>query len=298
VYSTAVSNLNIERGLTLFHQYGPDIRTILSILDDPLQEAPYLNRIQSAAAKIACEFSTTFQELLDLDFSSKDVSSKIFTLRPKDLVSRLPVLTIPTKILTKILALALCRSAAAQHAVFAMLNSHPSLRSPAGWMFENLAHVVVADSNRPRLQIYKGDKEYSIPAPAKMISGNTALKGVQPPFHFYWRLRERNYQGVDAVIRCGNEVWALQYTVSRTHRDATAGLAEVYNNMNWIQGAKFHLVMIGSTESEAKSARDPQKLTDRWRTTPVYSCVLQLGIFDNQKLQQLQDILNDVGKLP
>src|SRR6266540_223527 len=34
-------------------------------------------------AKVACEFPTSFQ---DLDFSSKDVSSKKFTLRPSDLL--------------------------------------------------------------------------------------------------------------------------------------------------------------------------------------------------------------------
>jgi hypothetical protein len=75
---SAVSNLDITRGLTLFHQY---------------------------------------------DHSQ----SRFLTLKPKDLVSLQPVLTIPTEFLT--IALALCRRAAAQHAVFAMLISHPTLCS-------------------------------------------------------------------------------------------------------------------------------------------------------------------------
>jgi len=72
-------------------------------------------------------------------------------------------------------ALALRRSAEAQqHAVFAMLNSHPTLRAPAWWMFESMAHVVVANSQRPRLKIY--NKEYGMHAPEEMISGNSALR--------------------------------------------------------------------------------------------------------------------------
>ena len=214
VHST-VSNLDIERGLALFDLYGSNVRIIIEILDEPSLEATYHNQIQSAAAKIARDFSTTFQELLILDFSSKDVSSKIFMLRPKDLVSRLPALIIPTAFLLESFALALCRSAEAQqHSVLAMLNSHPTLRSPAGWMFENMAHVIIADSKRPRLKIYNmARKEYTIPAPEEMISGNSALRGIKREFRpFYWRPLESNYEGVDSVLRCGNHVWALQYT--------------------------------------------------------------------------------------
>ena len=48
-----------------------------------------------------------------------------------------------------------------------------------------------------------------------MMSGNTALKHYQAPFNFYWRPREVNFEGI-AVIRCGNEVWALQFTIGPT----------------------------------------------------------------------------------
>jgi len=123
-----------------------------------------------------------------------------------------------TAFLVMTLALALCRSAdAQQHAVF---DSHPSLRSPTGWIFENMAHVVVANLNRPRLEIYnKAQKEYFMPAPEEMISGNSALRSIKRGFRpFNWRPRESNYEGVDSVLRSGYDVWALQYTVSRSHR--------------------------------------------------------------------------------
>jgi len=197
------------------------------------------------------------------------------------------------------LALALCRNAEAQqHAVFAMLNSHPTLRAPAGWMFENMAHVVVANSQRPRLEIYyKDNKEYNMPAPEVMISGNSALRGIKRAFRpFYWQPRETNYEGVDAVLRLGSDVWALQYTVSRSHRAATEGLNEIRKNMNLIHNVRGHLVMIGATRSEAESARDSQKLTYPWNETPGYACAVRLCVFDNQMLQQLQDVFDDVSK--
>jgi hypothetical protein len=162
-------------------------------------------------------------------------------------------------------------------------------------MFENMAHVVVGDPKRSRIKIYDDrNKEFSMPAPENMISGNTALRGLRKPFRsFYWRPRESNYEGVDSVLRCGDNIWALQYTVSRSHRAATKGLTDVRNTMNHISHVKWHLVMIGATPSEAESARDSQKLTDPWGSTPVYACVVQLGAFDQIKFQQFQDVLNN-----
>ncbi len=48
-------------------------------------------------------------------------------------------------------------------------------------------------------------------------------------------------------------------------------------------------ILFGATLSEAESAQDSQKLTDRWGSTHVYACVVQLGAFDQIKFQQLQD---------
>lgn len=48
-----------------------------------------------------------------------------------------------------------------------------------------------------------------------------------------------------------------------------------------------------ATQSEAESARDS---TDSWDTIPVYACVVKLGVFDEQKLQQLRDVFDDVSK--
>jgi hypothetical protein len=122
------------------------------------------------------------------------------------------------------------------------------------------------------------------------------MRHILAPFHFYWRPRDPNFKGVDAVIRQGNTVWALQYTVSRAHRAATAGLNEVHKIMNFIGGVKWHLVMVGSTRLEAESARNSQKLTGNWANIPVHSCIMQFGIFSEQQLQQLGDLLDDVSK--
>jgi len=78
--------------------------------------------------------------------------------------------------------------AAQQHAAFTMLSKHPSLRTAAGWLFENYAHVVLSDPNRAPLPTYIRNETGvpSISPSNEMKSGSTALKAIQPPFSFYW----------------------------------------------------------------------------------------------------------------
>jgi len=112
-----------------------------------------------------------------------------------------------------------------------MLNSHPSLRSPAGWIFENMAHVVVPTRIGLDLKYITRLKKYFMPAPdhEEMISGNSALRGIKRGFRpFYWRPRDSDYESVDSVLRSGDDVWALQYTVSRSHRAATERGSQEY----------------------------------------------------------------------
>jgi hypothetical protein len=293
VHST-VSKLDIQHGLTLFHKYGSAVRAIIDILGGMEDEEIHVGDIQTAANKLAMKSS--LEDLLTLDYSF-NISSKLFMLGPNNLVVRQPALTIPSAFLSKTIGLALARSAAAQqHKIFAMLSSHPSLRSPAGWMFENIAHVIFADRKRSPLHTFDcNSRKSTLPTPKEVISGTTALGRIRQPFDFYWRPRAPNFEGVDAVIRFGDEVWALQFTVSSYRRAATNGLAEVHKTMNHQRNVNYRLVMVGSTQSEAESARDSQNLTGQWAKTPVYACVLPLCIFDTQKLQQLQDLFDDVS---
>ena len=122
------------------------------------------------------------------------------------------------------------------------------------------------------------------------------MRGIKRGFRpFYRRPRESDYESVDSVLRSGYDFWALQYTVSRSHRAATEGLNEIHKNMNLKHQVRWHLVMIGATRSEAESARDSQKLTHPWDKTPVYTCAVQFGVFDEQKLQ-LQNVFDNVSK--
>ena len=67
-------------GLALFDLYGSNLRIIVDILNKPSLEAACLNHVQAAAAKVIREFSTTFQELLELDFSSTYAQTQGFGL--------------------------------------------------------------------------------------------------------------------------------------------------------------------------------------------------------------------------
>ena len=53
-----------------------------------MQEQTYVRNIETATSKFARDFMKSMQHIIDLDFNSEDVSSKMFPLRPKSLGSR------------------------------------------------------------------------------------------------------------------------------------------------------------------------------------------------------------------
>ena len=289
-----VSDFDIPAGMTLFLKYGSNVRCIIDILKHPDAEATYDLDVKRGAAEIAKDFSTILLQLEYLDFQSS-FSSKIFFVRPKNLESRLPVLTIPTAYLFKTLAVAVCRQALAQqHAIFTMLTAHPSLGTAAGWWFENYAHVMLSDPTRLPISthIRSVSNPPSIPAPKAVLAGSDALRKIQPPFNFYWRPREPNFEGTDGLIRVGNTVRVQQYTTSSSHRSATKGLQEIRRIMNHIRDVDWHFDVVSPNLSTAESARDSHKLTGRWATTPIYASQLQIGTLDTQLLERIWNEVN------
>ena len=214
--------------------------------------------------------------MLDLQgLSHVDHSSKIFAIRPAE-NPQVTCVTIPTKFLIRTVGMALSRNAATQrHTAFVLLDSHPSLRSAAGWIFEHSAHIILSNPNRdPLLTHISNTMGPTIPSTKEMISGSDALRGVQRPFDFYWRPREPNFPGVDALICKGNEVWVLQYTISNSHRSATEGLVRVHSLMNHKRWVTWYLVILGSSLSYAEEVRKKQQ-TDCWEElTNVSACEL------------------------
>ncbi|KAF8519742.1 hypothetical protein BU17DRAFT_47470 [Hysterangium stoloniferum] len=292
-----VSGFDVEDGVALAEKYGPNPRIIIDLLIKPTKEETYLDDVQKGAVTLASHFPSVFLDLENLDFSS-NISSKIFTVRPGNPISRVPVLYIPTPFLARTLGVAVSgQTAAQQYSFFSLLSGHPSLRSAAGWLFENYGHVCFSGPIPASLQGYlPGDPNpHPIPTPSRMISGTTALQTIQPPFNFYWRPLKPNFSGVDALIRSGNVVWALQFTISASHGSATKGLNEVSKIMNHKSGVEWRLVIVGPKRREAESARDRQVLTGRWEGTYVYACELPLGEFEENKQQQLQFNMNEVN---
>ncbi|KAM6496970.1 hypothetical protein JOM56_007443 [Amanita muscaria] len=291
----ALKALNIPQGKSLFEKFGPSPRIIIDILTSNFNEDEYENEVNTAAYKLAAEFSAVFLDLNELNFADK-ISSKVFTVRPKK--TRIYTLEIPTPFLSHTFGLAMSRQTAAQqHTFFRILSSYPSFCSAAGWLFEHYAHNRLSEPEREPLGAYTFDDTlHQIPVPARMIAGSTALERIQPPYNFYWRPVQPNFKGVDAIIRFEDDVWALQYTISGEHKPATDGLLEIRKKMNHKKGVKWHLVMVGSKLRNAKEARDNQKLGEEWKwTTVVYASELPLGQFDEQHAKVLDTILNEVS---
>ncbi|KAK2459274.1 hypothetical protein APHAL10511_008695, partial [Amanita phalloides] len=289
-----LKNLHFPSGKDLFEKYGPSPRVIIYLLIGSIKEETYKVEVKVAAFRLASRFSAVAPLLDDLDFG--DISSKIFTVRPKNNVSRgVHTLENPTPFLCCTFGLAMSRQAAAQqHTFFRMLSSHPSFCAAGGWLFEDYAHNRLSAPNREPLKAHSLDGTvYHIPVPAKMIAGSTALKNIRPPHDFYWRPVTPNFKGVDAIIRSGDDVWVLQYTISREHKPVTDDLKDIHDGMNCKKDVKWHLVMIGSTLENAKEAWNNQKLGDGWtRETIVYASELPLGQFNELHGEEVWAILN------
>ena len=128
--------------------------------------------------------------------------------------------------------------------------------------------------------------------PPFLLAGSDSLRKIQPPFNFYWRPREPNFEGTDGLIRVGNTVRVQRYTTSSSHRSATKALEEIRRIMNHIRDVDWHVDIVGPDLSVAKSARDSLKLAGRWAETPIYASQLQIGILDTQMLERVLDEVN------
>ena len=106
---------------------------------------------------LASKFSVVVPELDNLDFT--DISSKIFTVRPKNNMSRGEhVLDISTPFLCCTFALALSRQASdQQHTLVGMLNNHPSFCEAGGKLFEHYAHNRLSQPDRDPVLAYSCD---------------------------------------------------------------------------------------------------------------------------------------------
>ena len=205
-------------------------------------------------------------------------------------------LEIPTPFLRRTFGLAMSRQGEAQQdtTFFRILNGHLSFREAGRWLFGDYAHNRLSELEREPLKAYSPDGTvYHIPVPAKMIVGFTALKNIQPPHNFYWRPVKPNFKGINALIRSGNNVWALQYMINKF---ATDGLIEIRDRMNHKEIVKWHLVVVGPNLSNAKAARNEQRLGSGWKW-PTVVCVseLPMGQFNEEHAQYLKTILNDVS---
>jgi len=245
---SAVSNLDIGRGLTLFHQYGSNVRTIVAIAGGHIpQPCPSSGR------------QNCTRILDNRDISGTPRSGFLFQGRFLSIYAQTQGFGLATTCFDH-------PDYISPHAVVRKLNNMrssqystpiPLFAAPPGGCSKIWPTLSLPTRNGLDLKIYnKAHKEYFMPAPEEIISGNS-LRGIKMEFRpFYWRPRGSNYEGVDSVLRCGDDVWVLQYTVSRPRRAATKGLNEVHKNMNLKYNIRWHLVMIGATRSEAESARD------------------------------------------
>lgn len=65
-------------------------------------------------------------------------------------------------------------------------------------------------------------------------------------------------------------MWGLQYTVGKTHGQATDGFTRVYDTMTHKKWVQWRLVILGPSHCTI--------LTGKWDTTPVYVYVGEVAV--------------------
>lgn len=214
----------------LASKWGPVPRTLLQIFGVD-QERLFGPSMRSAASGAIPDCRNILRSMGSLDALPVDPGpSSIFFIRPKktqDNVSRAPhTIYIPTQTIAEILGEAVCSAAEGDRQDFfnAMIAS-PSTRGAAGFIFQIWIHSFLASGN-PLQCNWHGKASKSLPSTLRLaketVCTNDELRLTLPPF--YWRAPP-DFEGIDgALFDEQDNVYAIQTTISATHRSPRPGL--------------------------------------------------------------------------
>ncbi|KAF9234891.1 hypothetical protein BU15DRAFT_52015 [Melanogaster broomeanus] len=256
--------LDVARMRDLALEWGPSPRQLLAIFNEKLSEPALQQRVDAAASEVVSNIQQVMDSLCSLDFPlGKTGPSLLIFIRPKqdesgNFLRMLCEVYVPTARLTRAIVRAILkRDANVMAQFFSATSSHAFMRGTAGYVFEQWVHarfISGASLDCTWLNCRSRSLPRTLPTarPSQLISTNTELKTHIPPF--YWRPPSNNFPGIDGLLRHGDDVYAIQCTISQTHRSPLKGLRMLQKIIGTQPRLSWRVIFVGETDKQAKSS--------------------------------------------
>jgi hypothetical protein len=257
-------------------------------------QSEYESVVIKAASTCA---KTNFDSLISnsemFDFAGP-LSSKIFTVWPvrEEPLIATPTLIIPTSYLAAVYSDALFREASSLQVSFYMkCSKFLALRGTARWLYENYCHFLFSSHGRHCSLPTSPEALIPVPIAPETTGGRTMLRNLPSNFvtPFYWRPRNANFAGIDALIHVGDTVWALQYMISSRHSSAINDFKELRDCIGHRrQVSNWHLVIVAPELNTALVLVDRERRTEAsgdWPALKIFACQVEYGLFSMKATQ-------------
>ncbi|KAF9234972.1 hypothetical protein BU15DRAFT_51971 [Melanogaster broomeanus] len=249
---------------------GPSPRHLLDIFNKVQNEPGFQRDLDALALDFLSKARKVMSSLrrLDLPLGKAGPSSLIF-IRPKrddsGGVLRMECeLYVPTARIVHTITKALSKQdALIRLQFFSATSSHASMRSTAGFIFEQWVHACFLSGVHVDCT-WLNSTSKSLPStlltaqPSELISTNTELKTHIPPF--YWRPVSINFPGIDGLLCRGDVIYAIQFTISQKHQSPLDGLRKLQDIIGKRSGLSWRVLFIGPSKSQATAAARPHTM--------------------------------------
>ncbi|KIJ08878.1 hypothetical protein PAXINDRAFT_158031 [Paxillus involutus ATCC 200175] len=285
--------------LHLAAQWGSSPRTLLNLSYSKQNEEAFQITINTSASAFVMEADTTLAGLrsFNIPIEKLDTSSILFIGPQRDkygIVSR-------TRATMEKDAL-ICSQ------FFAAMGSHASMRCVAGYIFEQWVHACLLSGHKLNCTWLNNDSVPHNPVatqPNRLISTEDELKSCKPPF--YWCPVASSFPGIDGLLHCEDDVYAIQITISHK-KSPEDSLHILQKNMRGGHELHWRVLFIGMDMEQAEEVAKPwmrlqedlkrKRGEQEMEYIPVGICALPLNSNFNREMvvNALQRMAKDVDE--
>jgi len=249
--------------LRLAARWGNSPRTLLNLHDGKQSEEDFQTTIDTSASTFVMEADAILAGLRSFNLPIEKLGpSSILFIRPQQgehgIASRTRCeVYVPTIRIGRSIARATMEKGAfICSQFFAATKNHASMRGAAGYIFEQWVHACLVSGHKLDCKWLNNDsmpQETVAIQPDRLISTRDELKTCRPPF--YWCPVASNFPGIDGLLRCEDDVYAIQITISRRHTSPEGGLRTLQKDMD--SGLHWTVLFIGTDMEQAEKVAKP-----------------------------------------
>ncbi|KAF9012152.1 hypothetical protein BDZ89DRAFT_912053, partial [Hymenopellis radicata] len=258
-----LKELRLDAAVTLglVGRWGPSIRAILTIIEDPELVPQYHAAVAEAGCTLAMTPSSAF---VSSGVGRLPTSQSILFIRPEggSTGSLTPSVkrTIPTKFLSELLdAYSTFLTSESLLDVFVRLSSHSLTRPGAGWRREMDMHRhMCTGGNVAHLYGIGKQGQIDLMSSNRVLSGTeSSLKCAPAVESFYWMPSVVDFPGIDGILGDVNgDVFALQATTAADHVNPHDGLKRAWTAMSTRAHCRWNYVLVCSSQEDVEALLD------------------------------------------